>query len=133
MALLPLFNLSKLLAVHAFSVGGIGILTLSMMAQVLARSYGKEREKAAWSHYHCVGRVDSGKYFQSRIAFNCPEPLSDLDFSVPNSVDCGISDLRDCLCHDANKTPSRRPVRLAMLVPASFSSFNQYVIPDQRL
>lgn len=34
MALLPLFNLSKLLAIHAFSLGGIGVVTLSMMARV---------------------------------------------------------------------------------------------------
>jgi uncharacterized protein involved in response to NO len=34
MALLPFFNLSKLLAIHAFSFGGIGVATLSMMARV---------------------------------------------------------------------------------------------------
>lgn len=34
MALIPFFNLPKLLAIHAFSVGGIGVATLSMMARV---------------------------------------------------------------------------------------------------
>ncbi|MBK8537020.1 MAG: NnrS family protein [Candidatus Competibacteraceae bacterium] len=34
MALLPFFNLPKLLAIHAFSFGGIGVATLSMMARV---------------------------------------------------------------------------------------------------
>ncbi|RUQ29834.1 MAG: NnrS family protein [Candidatus Competibacteraceae bacterium] len=45
MALLPLFNLSKLLAVHAFSVGGIGILTLSMMARVSLAHTGRNVKK----------------------------------------------------------------------------------------
>ncbi len=45
MALLPLFNLSKPLAVHAFSVGGIGILTLSMMARVSLAHTGRNVKK----------------------------------------------------------------------------------------
>ena len=34
MALIPFFNLPKLIVIHAFSFGGIGVATLSMMARV---------------------------------------------------------------------------------------------------
>ncbi|NJM11881.1 MAG: NnrS family protein [Synechococcaceae cyanobacterium SM1_2_3] len=42
MALHPLFNVSKLLAIHAFSFGGIGIATLSMMARVSLGHTGRD-------------------------------------------------------------------------------------------
>ncbi|MBK8754481.1 MAG: NnrS family protein [Candidatus Competibacteraceae bacterium] len=42
MALLPFFNLPKLLAIHAFSFGGIGIATLSMMARVSLGHTGRD-------------------------------------------------------------------------------------------
>ena len=41
MALLPFFNLQKLLAIHAFGVGGIGVITLSMMARVSLAHTGR--------------------------------------------------------------------------------------------
>ncbi|MBL8248675.1 MAG: NnrS family protein [Candidatus Competibacter sp.] len=42
MALHPFFNLSKLLAIHAFSFGGIGVATLSMMARVSLGHTGRD-------------------------------------------------------------------------------------------
>ncbi len=41
-ALLPLLNFPKWLAIHAFSVGGIGIATLSMMARVSLGHTGRD-------------------------------------------------------------------------------------------
>ena len=41
MALLPFFNLPKLLAIHAFGFGGIGVVTLSIMSRVSLAHTGR--------------------------------------------------------------------------------------------
>jgi uncharacterized protein involved in response to NO len=97
MALLPFFNLSKLLAIHAFSFGGIGVATLSMMARVSLGHTGRNVKNPPGSHHHRFDGADCGKLIQSGAAFDGRKSLPDLDTGLSSIVDCGISDLRDYL------------------------------------
>ena len=74
MALLPFFNLAKLLAIHAFSFGGIGIATLSMMARVSLGHTGRDVKSPSVAVTIALAALIAGSLF--RVAL----PLIAADF-----------------------------------------------------
>lgn len=88
MALLPFFNLPKLLAIHAFSFGGIGVATLSMMARVSLGHTGRNVKNPPGATTIALTALIVGSLSEWRCLDN-RKSLPDLDTDLSSIVDCG--------------------------------------------